>query len=168
MRDACEAAGLAVRTLSTGGTPDMWDDAGLEPGMEYRAGTYIYNDRSLVARGAAALDQCALTVLATVVSRPAPDRAILDAGSKSLTSDLLGLEGHGTILEFPEAVIYGLSEEHGHVDVSRCATLPQVGERVHVLPNHACVVANMFDRVFLVQGGELKGALPVDARGRSI
>ena len=168
MRDACEAAGLPVPVLSTGGTPDMWKDDGLESGMEYRAGTYIYNDRSLVARGTAAPDHCALTVLATVVSRPAPNRAILDAGSKSLTSDLLGMEGHGTILEYPEAVIYGLSEEHGHVDISRCANLPKVGERVHVLPNHACVVANMFDRVFLVQDGELKGALPVDARGRSI
>ncbi|MBA3520141.1 MAG: alanine racemase [Rhizobiales bacterium] len=168
MRNACETAGLVVRTLSTGGTPDMWSDDGLERGMEYRAGTYIYNDRSLVARGAAAPDHCALTVLATVVSRPAPDRAILDAGSKSLTSDLLGMEGHGMILEYPDAVIYGLSEEHGHVDVSRCANLPKVGERVHVLPNHACVVANMFDRVFLIQDGELKGALPVDARGRSI
>src|SRR5690606_23717224 len=115
---ACEAAGLAVPVVSTGGSPDMWMDDGLAPATEYRAGTYIYNDRSLVARGTAALGQCAMTVLATVVSRPTADRAILDAGSKALTSDLLGLEGYGMILEHPEAVIYQLNEEHGLVDVS--------------------------------------------------
>lgn len=164
---ACEAAGLAVPVVSTGGTPDMWKDEGLAPATEYRAGTYIYNDRSLLARGTAGIGQCAMTVLATVVSRPTADRAILDAGSKALTSDLLGLEGFGSILEHPEAVIYQLNEEHGLVDVSRCATPPRVGDRVHVLPNHTCVVSNLFDSVFIVSGGRLAGALPVDARGKS-
>lgn len=164
---ACEAAGLQVPVVTSGGTPDMWMDEGLAPVTEYRAGTYIYNDRSLVARGAATLDQCAMTVLATVVSRPTADRAILDAGSKALTSDLLGLKGFGIILEHPEAAIYQLNEEHGLVDVSRCATSPQVGDRVHVLPNHTCVVSNLFDNVFIVADGRLAGALPVDARGKS-
>ena len=164
---ACKAAGLAVPVVSTGGTPDMWKDEGLAPVTEYRAGTYIYNDRSLVARGVATVAQCAMTVLATVVSRPTADRAILDTGSKALTSDLLGLEGFGMILEHPEATIYQLNEEHGLVDVSRCATPPKVGDRVHVLPNHTCVVSNLFDRVFIVADGRLAGALPVDARGKS-
>ncbi len=164
---ACLNAGLAVPVVTSGGTPDMWSDEGLGPITEYRAGTYIYNDRSLVSRGTATIEDCAETVLATVVSRPAPDRAILDSGSKALTSDLLGLEGYGEILGYPEARIYGLSEEHGHVDVSACPNPPQLGERVRVLPNHACVVANLFDRVFLTAGGALLGALPVDARGRS-
>ena len=164
---ACEAAGLAVPVVSTGGSPDMWMDDGLAPVTEYRAGTYIYNDRSLVTRGTAALGQCAMTVLATVVSRPTAERAILDAGSKALTSDLLGLEGYGMILEHPDAVIYQLNEEHGPVDVSRCATPPRVGDRVHVLPNHTCVVSNLFDKVFIVADGRLAGALLVDARGAS-
>lgn len=164
---ACEGAGLDVPVVSSGGTPDMWSDEGLAPVTEYRAGTYIYNDRSLVARGAARPEECALTVLATVVSRPTPDRAILDAGSKALTSDLLGLEGHGTILQHPEAVIYQLNEEHGLVDVSKCKVQPQVGDRVNVLPNHVCVVVNLFDQVNLISNGQLIGTLPVDARGRS-
>lgn len=164
---ACEAAGLAVPVVSTGGSPDMWKDDGLAPVTEYRAGTYIYNDRSLVARGSTTIEQCAMTVLATVVSRPTPDRAILDAGSKALTSDLLGLEGHGMILEHPEAVIYQLNEEHGLVDVSRCANPPKVGDRIHVVPNHTCVVTNLFDKLFIVADGRLAGALPVDARGKS-
>lgn len=165
---ACKAAGIEVPRVSSGGTPDSWKDEGLAPVTEYRAGTYIYHDRSLLARGVAKLEQCAMTVLATVVSRPTPERAILDAGSKTLTSDLLGLEGFGMILEHPEAQIYQLNEEHGLVDVSRCAVPPHVGDRVHVLPNHTCVVANLFDRVFIISCGKLVGALPVDARGKSL
>mgnify|MGYP001184922915 FL=1 len=166
-RSACEARGLEVAVISSGGTPDMWSDEGLAPLTEYRAGTYIYNDRSLQEAGVAGLADCALTVLATVVSRPTAERAILDAGSKALTSDLLGLEGYGLVLEHPEARLYQLSEEHGHLDVAACAAPPKVGDRVRILPNHACVVSNLFDRVFLTARGALLGALPVDARGRS-
>ncbi len=165
--DACRSAGLEVPVISSGGSPDMWKDDGLAPVTEYRAGTYIYNDRALLSRGTATLDQCAMTVLATVVSRPTPDRAIVDSGSKALTSDLLGLDGHGMVLEHPEAVIYQLNEEHGLIDVSRCVAKPEVGDRLHILPNHTCVVSNLFDRMFVVSGGKLAGALPVDARGRS-
>jgi len=164
---ACRKAGLEVPVVSSGGSPDMWLDEGLAPVTEYRAGTYIYNDRALLSRGTAKLDQCAMTVLATVVSRPAPERAILDAGSKALTSDLLGLDGYGMIVEHPEARIYQLNEEHGLVDVSRCSSPPRVGDRVRILPNHTCVVSNLFDRMYVVNNGNLVGALPVDARGKS-
>ena len=164
---ALRAAGIEPAVVTTGGSPDMWSDEGLSPVTEYRAGTYIYNDRSLVSRAAATLDRCAMTVLATVVSRPTPDRAIVDAGSKALTSDLLGQEGYGMVIEHPEAVLYQLNEEHGLMDVSRCAVKPQVGDRVRILPNHTCVVANLVDAVAIVADGRLLGALPVDARGRS-
>jgi D-serine deaminase-like pyridoxal phosphate-dependent protein len=164
---ACRAAGLEVPAVSSGGSPDMWLDDGLAPVTEYRAGTYIYNDRALLSRGTATLDQCAMTVLATVVSRPTAGRAIVDAGSKALTSDLLGLDGYGMVLEHPEAVIYQLNEEHGLIDVSRCANPPKVGDRVRILPNHTCVVSNLFDRMFVVSDGKLVGALPVEARGKS-
>lgn len=164
---ACNSVGLEVPVVSSGGSPDMWSDEGLAPLTEYRAGTFIYNDRSLLAHGTATLDQCAMTVLATVVSRPTSDRAIIDAGSKALTSDLLGLDGYGLVLEHPEAKIYQLNEEHGLIDVSACAAQPAVGDRIHVLPNHTCVVTNLFDRLYVVAGGKLLGALPVDARGRS-
>ncbi|AKH98824.1 putative amino acid aldolase or racemase [Hoeflea sp. IMCC20628] len=164
---ACRSAGLQVPVVTSGGSPDMWSDEGLEPVTEYRAGTYIYNDRALLAHGAATLDQCAMTVLATVVSRPTADRAIIDAGSKALTSDLLGLDGYGLVLEHPEAKLYQLNEEHGLLDVSACAVQPDVGDRIHVLPNHTCVVTNLFDRLYVVAGGQLLGTLPVDARGKS-
>ncbi len=164
---ACREAGLDVPAVSSGGSPDMWSDDGLGDITEYRAGTYIYNDRAMVSAGAATLDQCAMTVLATVVSRPAAGRAIIDAGSKALTSDLLGLEGYGLVVEHPQATIYKLNEEHGLVDVSRCPNPPRVGDRVRILPNHTCVVSNLFDTVQIVSGGRLAGSLPVEARGRS-
>jgi D-serine deaminase-like pyridoxal phosphate-dependent protein len=157
-------AGLDANVVSSGGTPDMWKDDGLAPITEYRAGTYIYFDRSLVARGTCTFDDCALSVLATVVSRPAAGRAIIDAGSKALTSDLLGLQGYGTILEAPDAAIAGLSEEHGHVTGEK---LPwRVGNLVRVIPNHVCPVSNLFDRVVVIDGEEVLGAVRVDARGR--
>lgn len=161
-----ETAGVPVPKVSSGGTPDMWRAHESPVVTEYRVGTYIYNDLMEVACGAAALEDCALTVLATVVSRPTADRAILDTGSKSLTSDLNGQTGHGRIVEHPEAVIFGLSEEHGHVDLAACPTRPALGRKVRIIPNHACPVSNLFDRIVTVRGERVEGSLAVAARGR--
>jgi D-serine deaminase-like pyridoxal phosphate-dependent protein len=157
--------GLSADIISSGGSPDMWSGEGLSGLTEYRAGTYIYFDRSLVERGACHYDDCALSVLATVVSRPTEGRAIIDAGSKALTSDLLGLEGFGVIPGLDHARVYALSEEHGFVDVSASRAKPRVGAVVRVIPNHVCPVSNLFDRVVLVRGAQVLGAVTVDARG---
>lgn len=161
-----DAQGIPLPVITTGGTPDLWqaDKAGVA--TEYRPGTYIYMDRSQVVAGAATYDECALTVLATVVSRPTPDRAIIDAGSKALTSDLLGLADYGYVVEFPEARITGLSEEHGTIDVSACARKPAIGETVRIIPNHCCPVSNLFDQVHLVRDGQVVETVAVAARGR--
>jgi D-serine deaminase-like pyridoxal phosphate-dependent protein len=159
-------AGLKPEIVSTGGTPDMWKAGEISAATEYRPGTYIYLDRYQVAKGAGTLDDCALTVLATVVSRPTANRAVLDAGSKTLSSDTLGMEGFGLILEYPDAIIRSLSEEHGVVDLSNCRKTPEIGERVRIVPNHACVVTNLFDNVTLVFGDRALETIPVDARGR--
>ena len=164
-RDLLKRDGLPCETISTGGTPDMWKDDGLSGVTEYRAGTYIYMDRSQIAAGAATEADCALTVLTTVVSRPTAARAILDAGSKSLTSDLLGLTGHGSLRGAPEAVVYALSEEHGFLDVSKLASPPKVGDRLAIVPNHVCPVTNLFDRVIIARGARVLGSAKVDARG---
>ena len=158
--------GLACPVVTSGGTPDMWQSAPLDVVTEYRVGTYIYNDRSLVAYGTCTYDNCAAFVLATVVSTPAPGRAIIDAGSKALTSDLLGLEGHGHILGHPNAQIVGLSEEHGNVAFGAADSF-FVGQRVRIVPNHVCVVSNMFDAAWLERAdGAGYEPLPIDARGR--
>jgi D-serine deaminase-like pyridoxal phosphate-dependent protein len=143
----------------------MWKDEGLSHITEYRAGTYIYFDRSLAERGTCGYDDCALTVLATVVSRPTSDRAIIDAGSKALTSDLLGLSGYGAVQELGRAPVYDVNEEHGYLDISAVAEKPKVGDLVRVTPNHVCPVSNLFDKVVFVKDGEVLGAVKVDARG---
>jgi D-serine deaminase-like pyridoxal phosphate-dependent protein len=163
--DGLAAEGLSCSTVSCGGTPNMWDAQLVKSATEHRAGTYIYNDNSLIAQGICTAENCALTVLVTVVSRPTQNRAVIDAGSKVLTSDQLGLEGFGLIPSAPEAKITGLSEEHGIIDLSSCDWSPQVGDRVEIIPNHACVVSNMVDRVNLVSNGLLVGEEPVAARG---
>lgn len=160
----CEARGLAVEAISNGGTPGMWQAQEVPVATEYRIGTYVYNDRFLEARGTCTWDQCALTVLATVVSVPTPDRAIIDAGSKVLTSDLLGLTGFGHVLGHPDICVEALSEEHGTL-IARDIGLT-VGDRVRIVPNHACVVTNMLDRVELVRGSHCEGPAPVAARGQ--
>lgn len=160
------ALGLEPEIVSTGGTPNLPNVGKLKGATEHRFGTYIYNDRMQVAAGVAGWDDCALHVYATVVSRAAPERGIIDAGSKTLTSDTGGLEGHGLILEHPEAKIGRFAEEHGFLELSRSNTRPNVGDVVRIVPNHVCVVVNMVDEVVMVRGEEIIGTLPVAARGR--
>ncbi|CAN5336371.1 D-TA family PLP-dependent enzyme [soil metagenome] len=164
-RDLCANAGLAVDSISTGGTPEMYLDKGLGVATEYRAGTYIYNDRSLVERGYCSPEDCAASVLTTVVSRPSDERAMIDAGSKALTSDLLGLTGYGSIAALGGARVYEVNEEHGYVDISAAARKPAIGDTLRIVPNHVCPVMNLFDRVVMVRGDKVLGSVRVDARG---
>jgi D-serine deaminase-like pyridoxal phosphate-dependent protein len=159
-----EADGITVPAITSGGTPSMMHADGAPVASEYRPGTYIYNDRSLVSRGVAGWNECALTVLATVVSVPSENRAIIDAGSKVLTSDLLGLTGYGHVLGRDDIRIDQLSEEHGRLVTDGPIGL-KVGEQLRIVPNHACVVTNMFDAVHIVEGDRLKDIWPVVARG---
>jgi D-serine deaminase-like pyridoxal phosphate-dependent protein len=107
-----------------------------------------------------------MNVRTTIVSRPTAERAILDAGSKVLTSDQYFLKDHGRIVEYPDARIVGLSEEHAMVDLSGCEERPTVGEVVNVIPNHCCVVSNMVDEVYGIRGGAVEVVWPVAARGK--
>jgi D-serine deaminase-like pyridoxal phosphate-dependent protein len=163
--DLLEAEGVPVERVSGGGTAGMWEAHSVESLTEYRAGTYVYGDRYTLKSGAMQLADCAFTVIATVVSRPTPERGILDAGSKTLSSAPMGEAGYGLILEYPEAKVYSLSEEHGVVDFAGCAQRPEVGERVTVLPNHVCVVSNLFNEVVGLRGGEVEVVWPVACRG---
>jgi D-serine deaminase-like pyridoxal phosphate-dependent protein len=158
--------GLFCEIISTGGSPNIPHAGKLKGATEHRPGTYIFNDRMQVKAGVATFEDCALNVYATVVSRAGEDRGILDAGSKTLTSDIGGLDGHGYMLEHPEAKIARFAEEHGFLDLSACNNRPSVGDIVRIIPNHVCVVVNMFDRMIAVRGDEIIGELPVAARGR--
>lgn len=162
--DALANCGLKASVISNGGSPGMWQAQNVSIATEYRIGTYIYNDRSLQVRGVCDWADCALTVLATVISVPAHDRAVIDCGTKVLTSDLLGLNGNGHVLSRPDITIAGLSEEHGVLTADNINLA--VGSRIRIVPNHACVVSNMLDQVILVRGDTCIGPQSVTARGK--
>ena len=159
-----KTAGLEPKVVSTGGSPDLYRAHEVEVATEHRPGTYIYHDRDQ-ARAGLGLDPCAMVVLTTVVSRPTEGRAILDAGSKTLSSDLNGLEGYGLVREYPQLALTSFSEEHGHVDCSASNARPRIGERVTVIPNHACAVTNLHDVVYGVRGDRVERVYRVAARG---
>jgi D-serine deaminase-like pyridoxal phosphate-dependent protein len=160
--------GLDAAIVSSGGTPNLPQIGAIRGVTEYRSGTSIFNDRMMMAAGVAAPEDCALGVLATVVSRAGPERGILDSGSKTLTSDTGGLDGFGMILDYPDARIAAFAEEHGFLDLSRTERKPEVGELVEIVPNHVCVVVNMVDQLIAVRGEAIVGEIAVAARGRIV
>jgi D-serine deaminase-like pyridoxal phosphate-dependent protein len=179
LRDAVAAmarAGVRPTAVSGGSTPTLWRSHELQEVTEIRPGTYVYNDRTTAEVGACAWDDCALTVLSRVVGRPAPDRLILDAGSKTLSSDgargFTPLPGFGAILEDPGSdrvdeslLVERLSEEHATVRVLTGSTPLEPGDRVRIVPNHSCVVSNLVDQAWMVDGTSAE-PMPIAARGR--
>ena len=169
----CRAAGVVIDEVSAGATPPARYSLQQDGFTEYRPGNYVYFDRTQVALGAATLDDCALTVLARVVSKPAADRIILDAGSKTLTNDgargFAPAPGYGVILRDGRPddtlLIERLSEEHATVKALSGSTPLEPGDLVRIVPNHSCVVSNLVDQAWLVDG-ETVEPLPIAARGR--
>jgi D-serine deaminase-like pyridoxal phosphate-dependent protein len=162
---ALAAIGFGALEVSVGSTPSAPHAMTVAGVTECRPGNYVYHDASQVSLGVCSLEDCGLTLLATVVSVPGPGRAVLDAGSKTLSSDPLRprAEGFGWILGTASR-LGRLSEEHGVIDVAPGDAF-QVGQRVRVLPNHACVVSNLHDFVTAVRGERVEGRMRVAARG---
>ena len=164
-----EAAGVGAHVVSGGSTPTLWRTHEITGVTEFRPGTYVYNDRTTAAIGACGWEDCALTVLATVVSVAVPGQAVIDAGTKALGREPVrgaAGEGFGQLVEHPEVVVERMSEEHGVLDVSRSAWQPRVGERVRVIPNHVCIVVHLSDIIYGIRSGVLETSWPVAARGR--
>jgi D-serine deaminase-like pyridoxal phosphate-dependent protein len=159
-------SGIPIEEVSMGSTPACRSGAVVQGVTEWRPGTYVFNDvreLDLVTPP----EECALTILATVVSHPAPNRFILDAGSKTLTSEISGRRGYGYIKEAPSAVIDRLSEEHGVV-IADDPNVLQIGQRVEIIPNHICPVVNLMDKVYAVRNGQVAAEWPVEARGKIV
>jgi D-serine deaminase-like pyridoxal phosphate-dependent protein len=167
--EAFRDSGLKVEILSGGSTPSA-EFSHLVPGLtEIRPGTYVYNDLNTLYQGACRIEDCAARVVTTVVSTAVPGRAIIDSGSKTLSSDLLGSgarTGYGYIVEAPDAPLIKLNEEHGHLDIARSTHKFYVGEVLTVIPNHVCTCVNMHDEVFTLRNGEVVGSWRVAARGK--
>jgi D-serine deaminase-like pyridoxal phosphate-dependent protein len=162
-------SGLEASSVSGGSTPAAYQAHRLPRMTEARPGTYVYYDMTGVRGGYARLEDCAARIHCTVVSTAVPGQFVIDAGSKTLTSDKCGPapeSGHGHVVEYPMAKIVKLNEEHGQVDCRGCGSGPRVGERVTVIPNHICPCVNLQDQVWWAEEGEAPRAMRVDARGK--
>ena len=160
---------IACGVVSAGSTP-TWRHTHEVPAVnEMRPGTYIFNDRNSVYGGACGWDDCAASVLATVVSMARPHQMILDGGSKTFSSDRLayGTEiTFGKIVEDQAARFHKMNEEHGFVDVTDATRKFQVGDRVRVIPNHICVAMNLHEKVYGMRGEQVETVFPVAGRGK--
>ncbi|HTL29478.1 MAG TPA: alanine racemase [Tepidisphaeraceae bacterium] len=167
--DLWRKSGLEAKIVSGGSTPALYQSHHVTAFTEVRPGTYIYNDVNTLAGGFCTIDECAAKVVCTVISDSVPGKFVIDAGSKTLTSDRCGVNpdtaGHGRIVEYPRARISRLTEEHGEVELNG-GEKPKLGEQVHVIPNHICPCINLHDRFWLRDERGQLSSMPVDARGR--
>jgi D-serine deaminase-like pyridoxal phosphate-dependent protein len=178
LADGVRARGVDVDEISVGATPPIRFSIAQTGITEIRPGNYIYFDRTQVALGAATWDDCALTVLARVVSKPADDRIVLDSGSKTLTNDLARgctpSPGYGAALRAISGVqsadesllIERLSEEHATLRALDASNPLEPGDLVRIVPNHSCVVSNLVDSAWLMDGDDVIERVEISARGR--
>lgn len=162
-------AGVPPAVVSGGSTPAAWRMHEVAAVTEVRPGTYVYNDVATVEIGACGWEDCALTVLATVISTAVPGQAVVDAGSKALGREPLpaGEEaGFGCLLDRSEVRVIRMSEEHGILDLRRSDWQPRVGDVVRIVPNHVCIVVHLNDVIHGVRGEIVEASWPVSARGR--
>ena len=167
--DALDHAALTPPVVSAGSTPTLWRTHELPRITEIRPGSYAYNDRTIAGMGACAWDDCAMTILSTVVSTSVPGQAVIDAGSKALGREPMNAtphEGFGQLLDFPDVRVVRMSEEHGILDLSTSSWRPRIGDRVRVIPNHVCVAVSLFDITYGIRGDEVEATWRIDARGR--
>jgi D-serine deaminase-like pyridoxal phosphate-dependent protein len=164
-----EQAGVPLSTVSGGSTPTAREGHLFRGVNEIRPGMYIFNDRNMVGIGIARVEDCALSVITTVVSTSVSGRAIIDAGSKTFSSDryLAGDgRGYGMIKADPEAELDHLSEEHGHLNINHSLHKYRVGERLTIIPNHICSTVNMHNRIYGVRGEQVETVWEVAGRGK--
>lgn len=159
---------LPCLIVSGGSTPTACQSHLIKSQTEIRPGTYLFNDMNTVRAGFCQQEDCAAAIICTVVSTAVPGKGVIDAGTKTLTSDRNVLHpnsGHGHVIEYPAAVITRLSEEHGEIDFSACQNRPNVGDRVTIIPNHICPCVNLQNQVILQDAEHRLTPSTVDSRG---
>ena len=167
--DELKASGIVPEIVSGGSTPALWQSHMIDGMNEIRPGTYIFNDRNTWVSGACGLEDCAASIMTTVVSTAKPGRMMVDGGSKSFSSDRLSPAGEanfGYMVEAPQAIYFKQNEEHGHIDVKACEREFRVGDRVRIIPNHVCVAMNLHETVYGIRGEEVQEVWRVEGRGK--
>lgn len=168
-KNKLESAGITVREVSSGSTPTIEFERNLDEITELRPGGYIFNDRNQIAIGRVVEERCAAAVLATVVSVPVPERAIIDAGSKAFCSDgILGdfSKGFGLIKGRNDLIVKKLNEEHGILRSKNNNINLKIGDRLEIIPNHICVVVNNFNQIYITQKRRVIKEFHISGRGK--
>ncbi|HTS64538.1 MAG TPA: alanine racemase [Candidatus Acidoferrales bacterium] len=163
------AAGIETRIVSGGSTPTLFHSHEVFGLTEIRPGTYVFNDINTVRSGGCGMEDCAASILATVVSTARPGQMIIDGGSKTFSSDRLANSAEvtfGYLVEAPGSRFHKMNEEHGFIDLAHAEAEFTVGDRVHVIPNHICVAVNLHERVYGLRGEQVEEVWTVDARGK--
>ncbi len=168
IREDFQRAGLATTVVSGGSTPTLFHSHEIDAINEIRPGTYVFYDAMQVQAGACTWDDCAATILTTVISTARKGFAMIDGGSKTFTSDRLpGPEpSFGRVVDSPEALFYNMNEEHGYLDLRPSGKACRVGDRLRIIPNHVCVAVNMHEKMYGVRGEQVEEVLPVAGRGK--
>jgi D-serine deaminase-like pyridoxal phosphate-dependent protein len=168
IREDFQRAGIEAKIISGGSTPTLFHSHEIDAINEIRPGTYVFYDVMQVKAGACAWEDCAATVLTTVVSTPRQGFALIDGGSKTFTSDRLpgGEPGFGRVVDSPEALFYNMNEEHGYLDLRPSGRTCRVGDRLRIIPNHVCVAVNMHEKMYGIRGEQVVEVWPVEGRGK--
>ena len=167
--EAFDREGVLLPVVSGGSTPTAYESHLFHGVNEVRPGMYIFNDRTTAGISAAALSDCALSVLVTVVSTSVAGRAIVDGGSKTFSSDRYQAgdgRGFGLVKEDHDAELERLSEEHGHLSIQGSGRRYRVGDRLTVIPNHVCTTVNMHEEIYGVRGERVEAVWRVEGRGK--
>jgi len=165
--DTLRSLGMDCAILSGGSSFSIFFPEKIADLSEVRAGNYIFNDCARLGMGLIAVEDCALRIYSTVVARPDSETAIIDAGSKTLTSDTVrSRDGYGYVVEAPNALIYKLNEEHGFVKQEGGLDW-EIGQIVSVIPNHACTIPNLCDEIYAMRGAVYEGPIKIEARGKN-
>jgi D-serine deaminase-like pyridoxal phosphate-dependent protein len=171
LADRMREQNIRVDDVSLGSTPTVEYAAQVEGVTEVRPGTYVFYDRMQAHLGACSLDECAATVVCTVVSRPSKDLAVVDGGSKTFATDVppgaepLNLKGFGHVVGYPGVVLERLTEEHGMLTLDQDCDL-EVGDALQIIPNHICSTVNLHDEVYLLDEDGVLEEMRVAARGK--
>ncbi len=166
-KEMCAAVGIPIREISVGSTPGARSELRHDAVTEVRPGTYVFNDTTMMSLGVATEEMCAARILATVVARPSDDRFVIDAGTKSLTSDGAGRPGWIRVVGREDLTMSFTSEEHGvgTIDLGQGGRLA-IGDTLELIPSHVCPVVNLFDMAYAIRGDEVVGELRVEGRGK--
>jgi D-serine deaminase-like pyridoxal phosphate-dependent protein len=166
-KQQCADIGVHFDEISVGSTPSARLEMLRDGVTEVRPGTYVFNDTAMIALGVATQATCAARIVATVVSRPTPERFVIDAGTKCFTSDGVGREDWIQVVGRDDLTMQFTTEEHGvgSIDLDHGITL-SIGDTLELIPSHICPVINLFDSAFITRSQEVIDEYVVAGRGK--